>query len=298
MNTFSNQKSLADEVNEIISEKSSKRVKAEKLIKLGLTQSDVHVILDNVKSSVKSITFESLTFGIEIECSCCNSHNLIEKATARGLNIRCEGYNHDDSKKLFKIVSDGSLRGEDTNEIVTPILKGKKGVNDLKTLCDTFREINASVNSSCGLHIHVGSKKMTNEWYINIFRTYKYCKRVIDTFLAPSRRGEYSTWCKGLNDYDFSTCNSIEDVRRLLNYDRYHCVNAEAYQRHNTIEFRQHQGTTDYEKISNWLAFVTRLVVWSYDNKLNEYITSIDEIPFITDGMKRYLKGRKASFEA
>lgn len=41
---------------------------------------------------------------------------------------------------------------------------------------------------------------------------------------------------------------------------RYAKVNLESYVRHNTIEFRQHSGTTDAEKITNWVVFMVGFV--------------------------------------
>ena len=43
--------------------------------------------------------------------------------------------------------------------------------------------------------------------------------------------------------------------------NRYKTVNVCAYGRHGTIEFRQHQGTTNADKILNWLAFCEAMVM-------------------------------------
>ena len=62
--------------------------------------------------------------------------------------------------------------------------------------------------------------------------------------------------------------------------------------RHGTIEFRQHQGTTDFEKISNWVRFCAKLVQWSKENVLSNDALSIDNIPFITESEKAFFKSR------
>ncbi|MBR1732821.1 MAG: amidoligase family protein, partial [Alloprevotella sp.] len=87
------------------------------------------------------------------------------------------------------------------------------------------------------------------------------------------------------------------DVRDVMNNDRYHSVNPIAYSAHGTIEFRQHQGTTNFTKIKNWVSFLAKLVAYSTENVIENEITSIDEIPFLTATEKRYFNSRKAAFE-
>ena len=90
----------------------------------------------------------------------------------------------------------------------------------------------------------------------------------------------------------FSYCKNVFDVRRELDCDRYHKVNAESYERHKTVEFRQHQGSTDFDKIKNWVSFCIKLVEWSKNNRLEESVSTIDEIPFLNNTEKRFFKKR------
>lgn len=82
------------------------------------------------------------------------------------------------------------------------------------------------------------------------------------------------------------------DVLNIMNGNRYYKVNACSYARHNTIEFRQHQGSTDFEKISNWVNFCAKLVAWSKKNVLSSEVSSIEEIPFLTAKEKSFFKSR------
>ena len=45
--------------------------------------------------------------------------------------------------------------------------------------------------------------------------------------------------------------------------DRYYKVNLQSLSRYGTIEFRQHNGTIDAEKILNWVSFCTQFVLAS-----------------------------------
>ena len=161
-------------------------------------------------ASKGGFSFSKLTFGVEIECYNVIREMLIEASTANGLQVRSEGYNHNDSRKYYKIVSDSSIQGNNTNEVVSPILKGKRGLSSLKAICDSLATIDARVNKSCGLHIHIGASSLSDEHYCRLVRNYQKLERVIDTFMPMSRRGNNSRWCHTLQGIDFSTCTNKE----------------------------------------------------------------------------------------
>jgi hypothetical protein len=75
---------------------------------------------------------------------------------------------------------------------------------------------------------------------------------------------------------------------------RYYKINGHAYFRHQTIEFRQHSGTTDYTKISMWIAFLAALTKYSEKNEITS-CNSIDEIPFLNAEQKAYFNNRRAA---
>lgn len=69
-------------------------------------------------------------------------------------------------------------------------------------------------------------------------------------------------------------------------------MNAESYLRHKTVEFRQHSGTTDYEKIANWINFLRKLIQYSFEYEIQECV-SIEQIPFLTETEKQYFINRR-----
>ena len=163
-----NTKSLNECINDVMNEKSSRTEKRTKLIKLGLCEHEIKMLIASVSTPSASkggFSFSKLTFGVEIECYNVIREMLIEASTANGLQVRSEGYNHNDSRKYYKIVSDSSIQGNNTNEVVSPILKGKRGLSSLKAICDSLATIDARVNKSCGLHIHIGASSLSDEHY-------------------------------------------------------------------------------------------------------------------------------------
>lgn len=286
-------KTLNEEINDIKAMKATKTTKAQALFKLGLRKHEVSLILSQIPTCKKEcVTF---TFGVEIECLVPRI-NIETIATRNNMPFRYEGYNHIDNESYYKFVSDSSIVGANPIECVSPILKGKNGMSSLQNCCNSLNEANAQINRSCGLHVHIGAKDLSGEQYSNVFFNYAMLEIAIDKFMALSRRGDNSRWCRTLQDHahDLSECTTAQDVLMTMNYNRYHKVNPVSYKRHKTIEFRQHQGTTDFKKIKHWIMFCAKLVAWSKKNKLDKIITCIEDIPFLTSSEKRYFFNTRA----
>ena len=282
----STKKSLSEQVAEVRESMMSKDAKCKALIKLGFTPYEVEFVLRENQSKT------GFTFGVEIECLMMRSR-FIERARDNRMLYEYQGYNHTDNRSYYKFVTDSSIHGDNPIECVSPILEGNdKGFESLKNCCKTLNEADAKVNRSTGLHVHIGASGMTDKWFLNVFRNYQRLESIIDTFMAPSRRRDNNTFCKSLQGYNFDyACNTIADVQRKLS-SRYYKVNPMSINRHGTIEFRQHQGTTDFEKISNWVRFCAKLVQWSKENVLCTDALNIDNIPFITESEKAFFKSR------
>lgn len=287
-------KTLSEEINEIKNAKISKTAKRTALAKLGLLKSDVEIVMSSMPAPEARGSRFAYTFGVEIECYNVDRDLMHQSADANALRIAYEGYNHRDNTEYYKFVRDGSIVGDNGIECVSPVLDSRTGFASLEACCKALNETGAKVNRTTGLHVHIATRNMTGEWYRNVFQNYKMLEGVIDTFMAPSRRADNNYYCDTLQDHDFWGCTTINDVQMQLNGSRYHKVNAEAYKVHKTIEFRQHQGTTDFEKISHWVRFCAKLVGWSKRFAFDSTVASIDEIPFLTKTEKNWFKRRAA----
>jgi hypothetical protein len=283
---------LNEQINDVMKKDTSKAVKTKDLIELGLQKADITRLMKvyEVEGEVRI----QYTLGIEIECYHVDSQAFINGARAKGVNVVNEQYNHD-TRNHYKIVNDGSIIGENAIECVSPVLKGKTGLKSLKVVCDSLNEAGAQVNKSTGLHVHVGLQNIGFEQYKNIFINYINLEGVIDTFMAKSRRNDDNTYCKSLVSKNITACVDYSQIAYIFNNSRYFKLNPVSYVCHNTLEFRQHQGTTDYAKIEMWVSFICKLVTWSKTNRLSAKVSSISDIPFLSNKEKTYFINRAAA---
>ena len=194
-------KTLNEEIQEIKNMKGSKAAKKEAFIKLGLRKYEIELLLSELPKPVREV--HKFTFGVEIECLVAASL-MRESAMRNAMPFQYEGYNHTDNNHYYKFVSDSSIRGENPIECVSPVLTGKAGMKSLENCCKALNEAGAQVNRSTGLHVHIGAQNLSDEAYVNVFKNYQKLERVIDTFMANSRRANNSEWCRTLQAKDFS----------------------------------------------------------------------------------------------
>lgn len=262
---------------------------------LGLSTQEAITALDVYKPAARPRTPKDVTFGVEIECTDVIQSYLIASAAAKGVTVRCENYNHRDNETYYKVVSDGSLMGENTAEVVSPILQGKKGLESLKNVCAALNEIGARVNRTCGLHIHLDAKKMSIYHWRNLYINYARLENIIDSFMPKSRRANNNGYCRSIAlmprlEQTILSCNTVEDITNYF-CSRYYKINSESYHRHGTVEFRQHSGTVDFEKICMWLTFLQKLLAYSKHNTV-ENCATIEDVPFLTRKEKAFFKMR------
>lgn len=286
---------LNQQIESILSGDNSVSVITRSLKGLGLAQREIDILL----SSYNKNTVENITFGVEIECFNVRREEIAQRLCEAGVACYVEGYNHRDYRDHFKVVTDASLAGNDTAEVVSPILKGKAGMQTLEKVCKVLNEINAMVNKSCGLHVHFGLNDVNFSAYRNIFINYARLENVIDSFMPKSRRN--NGYCKGFrsfgnNIYELLSCaGSKEDIASIFERDRYYKVNPVAFVRHNTIEFRQHSGTVDFVKMANWIKFLKGLIAFSKKSVLRENAANINDIPFINAELRQYFQQRQVT---
>lgn len=211
------------------------------------------------------------TFGIELEIVHSNKTKLRKAIISRGIACSIEGYNHI-TRRHWKIVTDASVHGG--YELVSPVLKGAEGLNEVKLVCEALEEVGAIINKTCGFHAHFGTDdfKDTIKVWRNLYINYATLESDIDAFMPPSRRN--NIYCKTLKVNNWKekmqSAKTLVDLERVITgRNRYFKLNSQSYWRHGTVEFRQHSGTVEFDKIKNWLMFCARLIDLSKKEKLN-----------------------------
>jgi len=217
-------------------------------------------------------TLPPYTFGCEIECmGPTGQHELRSAMRLAGLSAEREndyGYGHYD-RGTWVIGTDcsidtvRSLRGF---EIKSPILSGVEGLRAIRKVCRILTAKGFEVNKSCGLHVHVGIKNAAEtfrgEEIIAILERYNQHKSRIDLMLAKSRRSGENEFCTDfdevLENIAESRCSGFEmSLNEIAGYgEHYDAVSVQALQKYGTIEFRQHHGTVNGKKITNWVKFL------------------------------------------
>jgi len=200
-------------------------------------------------------------FGIEIEFK--GNRSLVAQAIReQGIDCVEEGYNHH-TRSHWKIVTDASLGYDNAGEVVSPILQGEDGVEQLRSVCRALELADARVDRQCGLHIHLDARDMSVAEIQTVFKRYSDYEQQIDQIMPPSRRGS-NRWCgsianaTSIKERQYDNKNMLADA-----LGRYFKVNLTNIASRGSIEFRQHSGTTSFEKMYNWLSFLQQFVLSS-----------------------------------
>eukprot|EP01091_Cochliopodium_minus_P010480 TRINITY_DN2781_c0_g1_i1.p1 TRINITY_DN2781_c0_g1~~TRINITY_DN2781_c0_g1_i1.p1 ORF type:complete len:248 (-),score=46.51 TRINITY_DN2781_c0_g1_i1:33-776(-) len=159
-------------------------------------------------------------------------------------------------------------------ELVSPILSGREGIDNVQVVVGLLSKVDVSVNSSAGFHLHVGSANFSLEDLKKIsFQFLKY-EMAFDSIFPPSRQGLNNQYCKShllqFRNYSNETikekiksCFTLNYLKKFMNPqgDRYFKLNLQRTSHQSpTIEFRQHNGTSNYIKIQAWILLILHFV--------------------------------------
>jgi len=117
------------------------------------------------QTQIVSSKAERFTFGVEIEC-------LIPQAKVQELRISIGSYHHGyplpaPFPQGWTAERDGSLRTNRRDylpvEIVSPILKGRAGIEQVKQVAQLLKGLGGRVNVSTGLHVHIGCESVVGQ---------------------------------------------------------------------------------------------------------------------------------------
>ena len=300
---------------QILASNTTKTNKIKQLLQLGFTRKQVAELMgvgygfvQNVyaKTHSNSTVFNqnnftptifNRKFGVEIEAYNVNKEVLKRELIRLGINVEVENYNHT-TRGHWKIISDSSIRGTNGFEVVSPILEGTDGLEQLNKVCQALKNCNAYINKSCGIHIHFDASNFGTKQFKNLLLNYADLENVIDSFLPNSRRENNNQYCKSIieNKTKIENAKTIAQLIKSIPV-RYKKVNTQAYTRQNTIEFRHHAGSIEFEKISNWILFLHNLVEYSTTKRV-ENVNFETLKTFNQPAIYNYLNNRRLQLAA
>lgn len=220
------------------------------------------------------------TFGIEIEFinNQFTGSAIARTLTNNGIPTNYESYNHY-RRNHWKIVTDASVPGG--LELVSPVLKGESGLEQIEQATKILEQMGCKVNHKCGLHVHHKVKKTHENRDENAKRILKNCIELYAEHqndfndMLPQSRTD-NQYCRNTNDLRTTMhTHGLDYIMRNSFHYRYYAVNVCSYLRHGTVEFRQHSGTIEFEKIKNWILITQKIVERAEKfDQLTNYTTS------------------------
>lgn len=154
-------------------------------------------------------------------------------------------------------------------------------------VCEALRrpEVNAGVNKTCGLHIHLDMR------HDDVDRAYRNLVHSYEPLLAklvPHTRVE-NTYCKPPSTADFEDAQSEDD--------RYKAINPMSYGTHSTLEVRIFAGSVNAEKIKQYLAIVSSIAYKENVPRNLETATQWGQHLGWTPNLTEWVKVRASDFD-
>jgi hypothetical protein len=200
-------------------------------------------------------TTSSLTFGIEIECIGLTESRAARAMTDAGYRCANDGYNHN-VMPTWKVVHDGSLSSRTGScEVVSPILRGNEGLNEVRSVMKVLRDAGATVNVSCGMHIHIGvDNALTPQQQANVISAHQHWQPAFDSLLTLRRTTE-TRWAARRSRRGAQEIADAWATRDRIGMGaRYYALNIAAFARYGTFEMRSHHGSLNGTNATAWIA--------------------------------------------
>jgi hypothetical protein len=218
------------------------------------------------------IDLNALTFGIEIETT-------MPGDALRAAGWHVGGYHVGAAIPGFpgwKAMHDGSIQAQYPRvgaEIVSPVLRGTDGLEQVERMVATLNAMGAAVNASTGFHVHIGwggnatqLRRLVNFVAFHeraLFASTGTTSRETNHF-CHSIRANYRPLSERL-----ATADDITAAALAANNNRYHVLNLANLAKapsHRTVEFRVFAGTLNVVKILGYIALCLGIVQKALEN--------------------------------
>ena len=251
-----------------------------------------------------------MKFGIELECYDVNRQNVAYEMQRAGLNVMVASYCGQDYS-VWQLKTDGSIDGMNGFEVVSPVLQGEQGIEEVRKVCKILNDMGVKVNKSCGFHVHHDVQGWGIKEFRNLFKRFIKFEAALDSVQPSSRRGNSNRYIQSVaGTYNtktklgsiarmaqIDTCRSIRQLSELFNNNRYFKLNLQSFFRSGTVEFRNHAGTIDADKVENYIRLTAGMVT---EAKNHVAIKPFEKDTTAKEGLEMMLAGmtRRGSINA
>ena len=253
------------------------------------------------------------TFGIEIECFLprgCVRVGAYHAGAELGGRFPA-GWNAQRDGSLRT-----TLRGYEGVEIVSPVLRGRDGLEQVRRVAALLQELGARVNRTCGLHVHVGATSVAGHDFDDVA---DWVRRLINATAqhekalygaAGTRSRENGSYCRSIKRGWGEKKARLKQKKmkaEALRQDaagigRYHSLNIEPlFSRRRTVEFRCFSGTASALKMTAWIQMALALATLALerDTQFDAPATTYADTETAVGAMRRFFylvgwtRGRK-----
>jgi hypothetical protein len=261
-----------------------------------MKNADMDLIAESIKKSVNFTRKKiSVNLGIELEFignrNCMNEFEDAMRELVGNDKFQNKGCYNKNKGDMWILGTDGSVESHENwsspmrgYELTSPILKfTKTDMNMLNNVLNLIKtKFGGYVNNTCGTHVHMSfnCENVTDELCRHFAKSYRYSETDFFDKLVPlRRRGNNSRWCR-----------STKVVGNLYNnrYQKLNFANVKLGSDNLHIEFRQLDGTLDFEKIKTWITLQKLFVelamkTWKSSNSDNELIRRLNINDVVTN---------------
>jgi len=185
--------------------------------------------------------------GIEIECLIPNNWKYeIELLPYRKyLSIASDGSINEDEMESEEDDNGNDIRW--TGKEFRILAKESELFEIIEQVTKILNRNNAQINNSCGLHVHFDMRETTLEERQEVYGKLYHSLSLLKTIVPHNRLK---------NQY----CRINTENVPAYDGERYKAINPAAYERHKTFEVRLFNGTTNAEKIINWVKLLQGII--------------------------------------
>jgi hypothetical protein len=252
----------------------------------GLTPAELQIAINSVDGAEVAVPVARATY--HFGPSAPTMTRIFSYGESKSVGLRCS---REQGTAVWMVAEDCSIRNTAgrgiAHEVISPILYGQQGIDNMKAIVKALSRAGAEVNSSCGVHVHLGTahnsrvRRMSaakkNRMIHRIGDLYSHFKGGIDLLVPRSRRAGQNSYCGNVRNNQ--NCDNVHDDYCNIAFSfRRGVVNVQNYRNNGTIEFRQHSGSLNGVKLANWARLMSKIVGWAINDNHPYYQTPFSSV--------------------